>query len=50
MVHKHYEKTTSALAWRVLSGWKKESRRFVKVMPIEYRKVLQASRDAARIA
>jgi glutamate synthase (NADPH/NADH) large chain len=50
MVHRHYERTTSALAWRVLSGWKKESRRFVKVMPIEYRKVLAASRDAARIA
>jgi glutamate synthase (NADPH) large chain len=50
MVHKHYERSGSALAWRVLSGWKKESRRFVKVMPIEYRKVLAAGRDTARIA
>jgi glutamate synthase (NADPH/NADH) large chain len=49
MVHKHYERSTSALAWRVLSGWKKESRRFVKVMPTEYRKVL-GQRTAQRIA
>ena len=50
MVHRHYERTMSQLAWRVLSGWKKESQRFVKVMPTEYRRVLGASASAARIA
>ncbi|HJL17830.1 MAG TPA: glutamate synthase large subunit [Sandaracinaceae bacterium LLY-WYZ-13_1] len=50
MVHRHYERTMSALAWRVLSGWKKESRRFVKVMPREYRRVLDERRGAAKTA
>ena len=50
LVHRHYERTMSALAWRVLSGWKKESRRFVKVMPREYRKVVGKNSGAARIA
>jgi len=40
-VHRHYERTMSSLAWRVLSGWKKESRRFVKVLPIEYGRILR---------
>jgi glutamate synthase (NADPH) large chain len=38
-VHRHYQRTMSAHAWRVLSGWKQWSRRFVKVIPTEYRKV-----------
>jgi glutamate synthase domain-containing protein 3 len=50
MVHRHYERTMSQLAWRVLSGWKKESQRFVKVMPTEYRRVLDEKAGAARIA
>ncbi|MFK7986707.1 MAG: glutamate synthase large subunit [Sandaracinaceae bacterium] len=49
-VHRHYERTMSQLAWRVLSGWKKESRRFVKVMPIEYRRVLDEEGRGARSA
>ncbi len=50
MVHRHYERTMSQLAWRVLSGWKKESQRFVKVMPTEYRRVLDEQARAARTA
>jgi glutamate synthase domain-containing protein 2/glutamate synthase domain-containing protein 1/glutamate synthase domain-containing protein 3 len=50
LVHRHYERTMSQLAWRVLSGWKKESQRFVKVMPTEYRRVLADQAAAARIA
>jgi glutamate synthase domain-containing protein 3 len=42
LVHRHHQRTMSPLAWRVLSGWKQWSRRFVKVMPIEYRKRLAA--------
>lgn len=41
LVHRHYQRTMSAHAWRVLSGWKQWSRRFSKVMPLEYRKVLE---------
>jgi glutamate synthase domain-containing protein 2/glutamate synthase domain-containing protein 1/glutamate synthase domain-containing protein 3 len=50
LVHRHYERTMSQLAWRVLSGWKKESQRFVKIMPTEYRRVLGARGAAARTA
>ncbi|MDQ3031504.1 MAG: glutamate synthase large subunit [Myxococcota bacterium] len=44
LVHRHYQRTMSAHAWRVLSGWKQWSRRFVKVMPVDYRKALDAQR------
>jgi glutamate synthase domain-containing protein 2/glutamate synthase domain-containing protein 1/glutamate synthase domain-containing protein 3 len=40
LVHRHHQRTMSPLAWRVLSGWKQQSRRFVKVMPTEYKKVV----------
>ncbi len=45
LVHRHSQRTQSALAWRVLSGWRQWCRRFVKVMPVEYRKVLDAARS-----
>jgi glutamate synthase (ferredoxin) len=53
LLHRHYEYTESAVAWRILSGWKEHARKFVKVMPVEYRKVLAAAHldtDAARLA
>jgi glutamate synthase domain-containing protein 2/glutamate synthase domain-containing protein 1/glutamate synthase domain-containing protein 3 len=53
LVRKHYDLTESKLAWRVLSGWKEIAKRFVKVMPVEYRKVLAAQHldsDAAKLA
>jgi glutamate synthase domain-containing protein 2/glutamate synthase domain-containing protein 1/glutamate synthase domain-containing protein 3 len=53
LVRRHYDLTESKLAWRVLSGWKDVARRFVKVMPVEYRKVLAAQHldsDAAKLA
>jgi glutamate synthase (NADPH) large chain len=53
LVRKHYDLTESKLAWRVLSGWKEIAKKFVKVMPVEYRKVLAAQHldsDAAKLA
>ncbi len=53
LLHRHYEYTESAVAWRILSAWHEASRQFVKVMPVEYRKVLAAAHldtDAARVA
>jgi glutamate synthase domain-containing protein 3 len=53
LLHRHYEYTESAVAWRILSGWDQMARKFVKVMPVEYRKVLAAAHldtDAARVA
>jgi glutamate synthase domain-containing protein 3 len=53
LIHRHYGYTQSAQAWRILSGWKDYLKRFVKVMPVEYRKVLAQQHldsDAAKLA
>jgi glutamate synthase domain-containing protein 2/glutamate synthase domain-containing protein 1/glutamate synthase domain-containing protein 3 len=53
LIHRHNEYTESRVAWRILSGWKETARHFVKVMPVEYRKVLAAAHldsEAARLA
>ncbi len=41
LIRRHYDYTKSAVAWRLLSGWKDVQRQFVKVMPVDYRRVLQ---------
>ena len=53
LIHQHYTYTQSALAWRILSGWKEYATRFVRVMPVEYRQVLAKQHldsDAAKLA
>ena len=53
LVHEHYSRTQSALAWRILSGWKEHAAQFVKIMPTEYRKILAKQHldsDAAKLA
>jgi glutamate synthase (NADPH/NADH) large chain len=53
LIRRHYGYTQSAVAWRVLSGWKEYVHQFKKVMPVEYRKVLAKQHldtDAARLA
>jgi len=40
MVHNHHKYTGSPVAKEILADFDKASRRFVKVMPIEYRRVL----------
>jgi glutamate synthase domain-containing protein 3 len=53
LVQRHYDYTHSAVAWRCLSGWKETAKQLVKVMPVEYRKVLATQHldtDAARLA
>ncbi len=41
LIRRHYDYTQSAVAWRLLSGWKESVGRFLKVMPLDYRRVLQ---------
>lgn len=41
LISKHYEYTKSPLAKRILDNWSEEVNKFIKVMPIEYKKVLQ---------
>jgi len=53
LVRRHFDHTHSAVAWRVLSGWKEYVHTFVKVMPVEYRQVLAKQHldsDAAKLA
>jgi glutamate synthase (NADPH) large chain len=41
MIERHYAYTGSALAKRILDGWESRLPLFVKVMPVDYRKVLE---------
>jgi glutamate synthase domain-containing protein 2/glutamate synthase domain-containing protein 1/glutamate synthase domain-containing protein 3 len=53
LVQRHYDYTHSAVAWRLLSGWKETVRQLVRVMPVEYRKIIEKQHldpEAARLA
>jgi glutamate synthase domain-containing protein 2/glutamate synthase domain-containing protein 1/glutamate synthase domain-containing protein 3 len=53
LIQRHYDYTHSAVAWRLLSGWKDTTKQLVRVMPVEYRSVLaklHLDSDAARLA
>lgn len=41
MISKHFEYTQSPLAERILSNWEENSKKFIKVMPTEYKKALE---------
>jgi glutamate synthase (NADPH/NADH) large chain len=49
LVHRHRELTGSALAARILTSWTVAAPRFRKVMPRDYRRVLQVMRDAEQL-
>jgi glutamate synthase (ferredoxin) len=44
MIMRHAEYTRSQRAWKILSAWKDYTPRFVKVMPKDYKRVLQTMR------
>jgi glutamate synthase (NADPH/NADH) large chain len=46
-IDRHADATGSAVGERVLAGWATESARFVKVMPVDYERVLQVMDQAA---
>src|ERR1700722_9790185 len=43
---RHLAETASAVAGRILAGWPRAATRFVKVMPRDYKRVLEAMRAA----
>lgn len=47
LIEAHYDYTSSPLAARMLEHWDDYAEQFIKVMPIEYKKVLQEERLAA---
>ncbi|HZC40437.1 MAG TPA: glutamate synthase-related protein, partial [Streptosporangiaceae bacterium] len=46
LIARHAEETGSVVAMRLLAGWETAARRFTKVMPMDYRRVLEAARRA----
>ncbi len=42
MIRQHAEYTNSKLAWRILSDWDNKISKFVKVMPKDYKRMLEA--------
>jgi glutamate synthase (NADPH/NADH) large chain len=48
MIERHFQHTGSTLARRVLDNWELMVRHFVKVMPTDYKRVLQARRAARK--
>jgi glutamate synthase (NADPH/NADH) large chain len=46
-LRRHREETGSSVATRLLEGWDEEQAAFVKVMPKDYKRVLEAQRRAA---
>jgi glutamate synthase (NADPH/NADH) large chain len=45
-IQTHLDETDSAVARRILDDWHHEAERFVKVMPQDYKRVLDAARTA----
>ena len=50
LVENHLQYTGSAVAKRLLANWEHSLSQFVKVMPIEYKRVLEAKNNAAASA
>jgi glutamate synthase domain-containing protein 3 len=46
LIRRHYEWTHSVQAKRILDNWQEMSGKFVKVMPIDYRKALERIRES----
>jgi glutamate synthase (NADPH/NADH) large chain len=49
-VEKHYHYTESPVARSVLENWDQSLAQFVKVMPTDYKRVLEERRLAAEVA
>jgi len=49
LLHNHYEYTRSAKARKILDDFGRESKKFIKVMPIEYKRVLGAKAAEKKI-
>lgn len=48
MIQAHVDATDSAVGQRILGDWAQQQRHFVKVMPRDYKRVLQAIAEAER--
>jgi glutamate synthase (NADPH/NADH) large chain len=48
VIERHQAETDSAVAWALLTDWDMAVERFTKVMPKDYKRVLQAREEAER--
>ena len=48
MIQAHVDATDSAVGRRILADWSAEQQRFAKVMPRDYKRVLEAIAEAER--
>jgi glutamate synthase (NADPH/NADH) large chain len=48
MIQAHVDATDSAVGQRILADWTAEQQRFAKVMPRDYKRVLEAIAEAER--
>jgi glutamate synthase (NADPH/NADH) large chain len=48
VIERHQAETGSAVAWALLTDWDMAVERFTKVMPKDYKRVLQAREEAER--
>jgi glutamate synthase domain-containing protein 3 len=46
LISEHAQRTGSLRARNILASWERESQRFVKVMPRDYKRVLEERRDS----
>ena len=49
LIDRHYHWTGSVQARRILDNWQEMSGKFVKVMPIDYRKALERLREREQV-
>jgi len=49
MIRRHFEHTGSAVAEKVIENWSRVRSQIVKVMPIDYRRVLQQKKKASAV-
>ncbi|HYG75261.1 MAG TPA: glutamate synthase large subunit [Planctomycetota bacterium] len=50
LIEKHEQHTGSSRAKEILAGWKQHSKKFVKVMPVDFKRVLKQMKEQAEKA
>ena len=48
MIHRHAEYTRSSLAWEILADWNEIMSQFVRVMPDDYKRILDVYQEAQK--
>ncbi|MBI91550.1 MAG: hypothetical protein CMQ48_06415 [Gammaproteobacteria bacterium] len=49
LIERHQDKTDSSVAARILESWDDSLPKFIKVMPVDYKRVLEENRSKAGV-